>query len=177
MRNTGQSIANTMLPLKPAIMKVQSQFGIPTVLLKIEIVFNKGKKKKTLPWLDQQGVGGERGRITIRGSQKKKRLHTWLANMYNSRLYAAPAQAVLVTTPVALIICELNGKIRYNLGTYWSRTISARALFLWSGWDLLVAGIINQMTICINNFNQLCFDFLTWKVFGAKQEQKNHDKA
>ena len=46
MRNTGQSIANTMLPLKPAIMKVQSQFGIPTVLLKIEIVFNKGKKKK-----------------------------------------------------------------------------------------------------------------------------------
>lgn len=61
---------------------------------------------------------GERERIAIRGSQKNKRLHTWLANMYNNRLYAAPAQAVLVTTPVALIICELNGKIRYNLGTY-----------------------------------------------------------
>ena len=52
MRNTGQSIANTMLPLKPAIMKVQSQFGIPTVLLKIEIVFNKGKKKKKKPFHD-----------------------------------------------------------------------------------------------------------------------------
>jgi hypothetical protein len=32
------------------------------------------------------------------------KLHTWLANMYNSKLYAAPAQAVFVTTPVALII-------------------------------------------------------------------------
>lgn len=82
MRNTGQSIANTMLPLKPAIMKVQSQFGIPTVLLKIEIVFNKGKKKKkTLPWLDQQGVGGERERITIRGSQKKKKV-TYMASQH-----------------------------------------------------------------------------------------------
>jgi len=50
--------------------------------------------------------------------------------MYNSRLYAAPAQAVLVTTPVAFTICRLNGKIRYNLGTYWRRTISARALLL-----------------------------------------------
>lgn len=46
------------------------------------------------------------------------RLHTWLASMYNNRLYAAPAQAVFVTTPVALIISELNGKIKYNLGTY-----------------------------------------------------------
>lgn len=59
-----------------------------------------------------------------------KYLHTWLASIYNSRLYAAPAQAVLVTNPVALIIWELKGKIRYSLGTYWIRTISAKALLL-----------------------------------------------
>lgn len=32
------------------------------------------------------------------------KLHTWLANMYNRRFYAAPAQAVFATTPVVLII-------------------------------------------------------------------------
>lgn len=62
MRNTGQSIANTMLPLKPAIMKVQSQFGIPTVLLKIEIVFNKGKKKKKNPSMIRPARGWGRER-------------------------------------------------------------------------------------------------------------------
>jgi len=36
--------------------------------------------------------------------QAKPEVHTWLAIMYSSRLYAAPAQAVFVTTPVALII-------------------------------------------------------------------------
>jgi hypothetical protein len=50
--------------------------------------------------------------------------------MYSRRLYAAPAQAVFVTTPVALMISELNGKIRYNLGIYWSRTISTMALLV-----------------------------------------------
>jgi len=50
--------------------------------------------------------------------------------MYNSRLYAAPAHAVFVTTPVAFTISELSGKIRYNRGTYWSKTIRARALLL-----------------------------------------------
>ena len=79
---------------------------------------------------------------------RKEKFHTWLANIYNRRLYAAPAQAVFVTTPVALIIWELNGKIRYNLGTYWSKTISTRALLVWSAWELLIAGITNHMTIC-----------------------------
>ena len=60
MRNTGQSIANTMLPLKPAIMKVQSQFGIPTVLLKIELVFSKGKKKNPSMIRPARGWGRER---------------------------------------------------------------------------------------------------------------------
>lgn len=90
---------------------------------------------------------------TKRNSKREIELQTWLANMYNNRLYAAPAQAVFVTTPVAFIICELKGKIRYNLGMYWSRTINARALFLWSVRELLVAGMTNHMTICIKDQN------------------------
>lgn len=50
--------------------------------------------------------------------------------MYNIKLYAAPAQAVFVTTPVALTNSELKGKIKYNLGIYCKRTIKARALLL-----------------------------------------------
>jgi hypothetical protein len=49
--------------------------------------------------------------------------------MYSRRLYAAPAHAVFVTTPVALMISELNGKIKYNLGI-WSRTVSTGALLV-----------------------------------------------
>jgi len=45
----------------------------------------------------------ERKNLKIESSNQSK-LHTWLANIYSSKLYAAPAQAVFVTTPVALII-------------------------------------------------------------------------
>lgn len=37
---------------------------------------------------------------------------TWLANMYNIRLYAAPAHAVSVITPVAPTISDVKGNIR-----------------------------------------------------------------
>lgn len=90
--------------------------------------------------------------------------------MYKTRLYAAPAQAVFVTTPVALIIWELKGKIRYKRGTYWSRTINTRVLLVWSAEELLIAGIMNHMTIWQikrdkkKYLSDIVFRFILWKL-------------
>lgn len=54
-------------------------------------------------------------KIAHRNSYKYR---TWLAIMYNSRLYAAPCQAVFEKAPVTLIILLFKENMRYNLRIY-----------------------------------------------------------
>lgn len=91
---------------------------------------------------------------------------TWLASMKRSRLYAAPAQAVLAIKPVVLIILWFNGKITNKRGMYWKRTIRARVLLEWPVPSDFVAGITYRMTIW--SFKQ------TYSVEQFKQTQCVH---
>jgi hypothetical protein len=62
-------------------------------------------------------------------------------------LYAAPAQAVLVTTPLAFTILEFKDTMRKTLGMYWINTIIDSVLLVRLA-VALTAGIINQTIIC-----------------------------
>jgi hypothetical protein len=62
-------------------------------------------------------------------------------------LYAAPAQAVLVTTPLAFTILEFEDTMRKTLGMYWISTIIESVLLLRLAVEL-TAGIMNQIMIC-----------------------------
>jgi hypothetical protein len=64
-------------------------------------------------------------------------------------LYAAPAQAVLVTTPFAFTILEFKDTMRKTLGMYWINTIIESVLLLRLAVEL-TAGIMNQIMICKN---------------------------
>lgn len=70
--------------------------------------------------------------------------------MYNIRLYAAPAHAVSVTTPVALTICDDSGKIRKSLGMYWKIMMNRRKFLVFVIVEPLRLGITIQIS--------------TWKV-------------
>lgn len=65
--------------------------------------------------------------------------------MKSMRLYAALAQAVSVTMPVALMIREESGKRRYILNRYWKMmTKRTRSLELMTV-DPLMLGIASQI--------------------------------
>lgn len=74
--------------------------------------------------------------------------HTWLAIMYNRRLYAAPCQAVFAKTPVILIILLFKEIMRYNLMIYWKRAIRSSMSLPCSDDEYLIAGITDQIMIC-----------------------------
>lgn len=59
-------------------------------------------------------------------------LLTWLASMYSTRLYAAPAHAVSVMTPDVFTICFESGNIKNSLGRYCRMMLKRKTFFMWT---------------------------------------------
>jgi hypothetical protein len=68
--------------------------------------------------------------------------------MYNSRLYAAPCQAVFAKAPVILTILSFKEKMRYNLRIYWKKATRSSMSLPCSDEEYLIAGITDQTMIC-----------------------------
>lgn len=65
--------------------------------------------------------------------------------MKSMRLYAALAQAVSVTTPVALTIWEESGNRRYSLSRYWKMMMKLTTFLELMTVDPLMFGITSQI--------------------------------
>jgi hypothetical protein len=80
------------------------------------------------------------------------------------RLYAAPAHAVSVMTPVVITICLVRGNIRNSLGIYWNIMLNRMTFFIL----VTVASFRFGTTTNIRNCNVMFY-----KIIFFKKNDKN----
>jgi hypothetical protein len=84
---------------------------------------------------------------------EKRRGLTWLAIKYSSKLQAAPAQAVCISTPVFLTISDIKGNIRNMRGRYWKKTMKPSIFMVATAGERAVLGDMIHITSCMPTIN------------------------
>ena len=119
------------------------QIAGTTMLLKPEM--EKSMSSSSTTWYSNKNYGPHQ---SILEQDWTLNLRTWLAVMYNSRLYTVPCQAVFEKAPVTLTIFLFKENMRYNLRMYWKRATRNSVSLLCPDQEYLIAGITDQVMIC-----------------------------